>query len=125
MGTKADTSRVVDMRVAKSQQKCSVSLASPLRHHPVAFQNILIRAKLSEYHTGYRAFSREVLEKLNLTGNSDDFVFDNQILAQAAMFGFWFVRVPKSGGGRIEFTVKTVAPHAVSQIDVPRVAFCE
>jgi hypothetical protein len=43
----------------------------------------------------------------------------------AAMFDFWFVRVPKSGGGRIEFTVKTAAPHAVFQIDVPRVAFCE
>ena len=44
---------------------------------------------------------------------------------QAAVFGFWFVRVPKSGGGRIEFTAKTSAPHAVVQIDVPRVAFCE
>ena len=43
--------------------------------------NILLGAKLSEYHTGYRAFSREVLEKLNLEHNSDDFVFDNQMLA--------------------------------------------
>ena len=45
-------------------------------------QNILITAKLSEYHTGYRAFSRELLESLPLEFNSDDFVFDNQMLAQ-------------------------------------------
>ena len=46
------------------------------------FQNVMIGAKLSEYHTGYRAFSREVLEKLNLQDNSDNFVFDNQMLSQ-------------------------------------------
>lgn len=45
-------------------------------------ENILLGAKLSEYHTGYRAFSRELLEKLPLAENSDDFVFDNQMLAQ-------------------------------------------
>jgi len=45
-------------------------------------ENILIGAKLSEYHTGYRAFSRELLERLPLESNSDDFVFDNQMLAQ-------------------------------------------
>ncbi|MBU0489871.1 MAG: glycosyltransferase family 2 protein [Bacteroidetes bacterium] len=45
-------------------------------------QNLIIRAKLSEYHTGYRAFSREVLEKINFEANSDDFVFDNQMLSQ-------------------------------------------
>jgi len=45
-------------------------------------QNILITAKLSEYHTGYRAFSRELLERLPLEVNSDDFVFDNQMLSQ-------------------------------------------
>ena len=43
-------------------------------------QNILVGEKLSEYHTGYRAFSREVLESLNFEANSDDFVFDNQII---------------------------------------------
>jgi len=53
-----------------------------------AFQNICLGIKLSEYHTGYRAFSREVLEALPLLENSDDFVFDNQMIAQAAMFGF-------------------------------------
>lgn len=47
-----------------------------------AAQNLLCGAKLSEYHTGYRAFSREVLESLPLLENSDDFVFDNQMLAQ-------------------------------------------
>ncbi len=46
------------------------------------FENIVMQAKLSEYHTGYRAFSRHLLESINLTGNSDDFVFDNQMLAQ-------------------------------------------
>jgi len=45
-------------------------------------ENLLLGAKLSEYHTGYRAFSRELLEKLPLEVNSDDFVFDNQMLAQ-------------------------------------------
>lgn len=53
-----------------------------------AFQNILINQKLSEYHTGYRGWSRKVLETLPLTANSDDFVFDNQMLAQATYFGF-------------------------------------
>jgi glycosyltransferase involved in cell wall biosynthesis len=47
-----------------------------------AAENMLLGAKLSEYHTGYRAFSREILEKLDLSKNSDDFVFDNQMLAQ-------------------------------------------
>ena len=46
------------------------------------FQNILIGEKLSEYHTGYRAFTKEVLEKINYSANSDDFVFDNQMLSQ-------------------------------------------
>ena len=51
-------------------------------------QNLLVGEKLSEYHTGYRAFSREVLERLPLEANSDDFVFDNQMLAQVMYFGF-------------------------------------
>jgi hypothetical protein len=50
-------------------------------------QNLLVGAKLSEYHTGYRAFSRRVLETLPLAANSDDFVFDNQMLVQALAFG--------------------------------------
>ncbi len=53
-----------------------------------AVENLLLGAKLSEYHTGYRAFSREVLESLPLLENSDDFVFDNQMLAQVLLAGF-------------------------------------
>jgi glycosyltransferase involved in cell wall biosynthesis len=53
-----------------------------------AFQNLLLGHKLSEYHTGYRAFSRNVLEQLPLEENSNDFLFDNQMLAQAIHFGF-------------------------------------
>lgn len=52
------------------------------------FENLMLGAKLSEYHTGYRAFSRKVLETLPLNENSDDFVFDNEMLAQAIYFGF-------------------------------------
>jgi glycosyltransferase involved in cell wall biosynthesis len=52
------------------------------------FENLMLGQKLSEYHTGYRAFSRKVLETLPLEENSDDFVFDNQMLAQIAYFGF-------------------------------------
>jgi glycosyltransferase involved in cell wall biosynthesis len=51
-------------------------------------ENILIGAKLSEYHTGYRAFSRELLLRLPLENNSDDFVFDNQMLTQIIWFGY-------------------------------------
>ncbi len=51
-------------------------------------ENILMGAKLSEYHTGYRGFSRELLERLPLEVNSDDFVFDNQMLAQILWFGY-------------------------------------
>ncbi len=50
-------------------------------------ENLLLGAKLSEYHTGYRAFSRDLLESLPLDVNSDDFVFDNQMLAQIIWFG--------------------------------------
>jgi hypothetical protein len=53
-----------------------------------ATQNWLLGQKLSEYHTGYRAFSRAVLETLPLEGNSNDFIFDNQMLCQAIRAGF-------------------------------------
>src|SRR5436189_3258659 len=56
-------------------------------------ENILIGAKLSEYHTGYRAFSRELLRKLPLEANSDDFVFDNQMLAQIVWQGYTIAEV--------------------------------
>ncbi len=52
------------------------------------FQNIMLRQKLSEYHTGYRAFSKEVLDAVNYEANSDDFVFDNQMLAQIFFKGY-------------------------------------
>ncbi len=51
-------------------------------------ENLLLGAKLSEYHTGYRAFSAEILRRLELAANSDDFVFDNQMLAQILWHGF-------------------------------------
>jgi len=51
-------------------------------------QNILMNQKLSEYHTGYRAFSAEVLRNINFMANSDDFVFDNQMLAQICYAGY-------------------------------------
>jgi glycosyltransferase involved in cell wall biosynthesis len=52
------------------------------------FQNILMSQKLSEYHSGYRAFSKEIFEKINIEANSDDFIFDNQMLAQIFFAGF-------------------------------------
>jgi glycosyltransferase involved in cell wall biosynthesis len=51
-------------------------------------ENLLLGAKLSEYHTGYRAFARNLLERLPLEANSDDFVFDNQVLAQVIALGW-------------------------------------
>ena len=51
-------------------------------------ENLLLGAKLSEYHTGYRAFARDLLERLPIDSNSDDFVFDNQVLAQVIWFGY-------------------------------------
>ncbi len=56
-------------------------------------ENILIGAKLSEYHTGYRAFSRELLEKLPIENNSDDFVFDNQMVTQVIWMGYMVAEI--------------------------------
>jgi len=53
-----------------------------------SIENLLLGAKLSEYHTGYRAFAKEVLMKLPILENSDDFVFDNEMIAQAIHFGY-------------------------------------
>ncbi|MDP4148429.1 MAG: glycosyltransferase family 2 protein [Bacteroidota bacterium] len=52
------------------------------------FENVLLRQKLAEYHTGYRAFSRQVLERIDYAGNSEDFVFDNQMLSQIIYLGY-------------------------------------
>lgn len=56
-------------------------------------QNILMNQKLSEYHTGYRAYSREILEMIDYNSNSDDFVFDNQILAQILYKGYFAAEI--------------------------------
>jgi len=58
-----------------------------------AIENLLIGAKLSEYHTGYRAFSKELLEKISFSHNSDDFVFDNQMLTQIIWYGYTIAEV--------------------------------
>jgi len=58
------------------------------------FENILLGQNLSEYHTGYRAYSRRVLETINWRENSDDFAFDAQFLAQAIFFGFKIAEIP-------------------------------
>ncbi|TVR84549.1 MAG: glycosyltransferase family 2 protein, partial [Chitinophagaceae bacterium] len=52
------------------------------------FQNILVQQKLSEYHTGYRGFSTAVLKDINFSGNSDDFIFDNEMLSQIIFKGY-------------------------------------
>ena len=57
------------------------------------FQNILMGQKLSEYHTGYRAFSKEVLQSMNFSNNSDDFVFDNEMIAQIFYKGYEIAEV--------------------------------
>jgi hypothetical protein len=56
-------------------------------------ENVLLGGKLSEYHTGYRAFSRQVLDQVSWIRNSDDFVFDNQMLAQILWHGFTIAEV--------------------------------
>jgi glycosyltransferase involved in cell wall biosynthesis len=56
-------------------------------------ENLLVGAKLSEYHTGYRAFSKELLERLPLENNSDDFVFDNQMLTQIIWLGYTIAEI--------------------------------
>lgn len=58
-----------------------------------AFENFMTGAKLSEYHTGYRAFSRELLEKISIENFSDDFIFDNQMLAQILWLGYTIAEV--------------------------------
>jgi glycosyltransferase involved in cell wall biosynthesis len=58
-----------------------------------ATQNLLVNHKLSEYHTGYRAFSKEVLEQINFNDNSDDFIFDNQMLSQIIYANFGIAEI--------------------------------
>ena len=56
-------------------------------------QNLLLNQKLSEYHTGYRAFNREAIEAIDIASNSDDFVFDNEMTAQIFWAGFEIAEV--------------------------------
>jgi glycosyltransferase involved in cell wall biosynthesis len=102
-----------------------------------AFQNLFLGVKLSEYHTGFRAFSKDVLQTLPLLENSDDFVFDNQMIAQAVMFGFRigeiscptkyfkeassinFRRSTKYGIGVLQTTAGFVA-HKMGLVKLPR-----
>jgi hypothetical protein len=58
-----------------------------------AIENLMTGAKLSEYHTGYRAFSSELLEKVSFDQFSDDFIFDNQMIAQILWFGYTIAEV--------------------------------
>jgi hypothetical protein len=76
------------------------------------FQNIFMNQKLSEYHTGYRAFSGNVLRSINYNINSDDFVFDNQMLAQICFAGFEIA----------EITCPTKYFDEASSINIPRSA---
>lgn len=78
-------SRILGMGARKGGMPLYKYIANRLL---TAFQNLLIGEKLSEYHTGYRAFSKEVLTSINLEINSDDFVFDNQMLSQIVYAGF-------------------------------------
>jgi glycosyltransferase involved in cell wall biosynthesis len=74
------------------------------------FQNVMMNQKLSEYHSGYRAFSRNVLKSINYNDNSDDFVFDNQMIAQIFYAGFEIA----------EITCPTKYFEEASSINIPR-----
>jgi glycosyltransferase involved in cell wall biosynthesis len=75
--------------LGKGALKGGMPLIKYLANRGLTFiQNVMMNAKLSEYHIGYRAFSREVLEKINYNANSDNFVFDNQMLTQIWYAGY-------------------------------------
>lgn len=75
--------------LGKGARKGGMPLYKYVANRALTFiQNLLVGYKLSEYHTGYRAFSREVLEGINFENNSDDFVFDNQMLSQIIHAGY-------------------------------------
>jgi len=78
-------SRILGKGAVKGGMPCYKYIANRIL---TFFQNIMLNQKLSEYHTGYRAFSRKVLETINYEINSDDFIFDNQMLAQICHAGF-------------------------------------
>jgi len=78
-------SRILGNKALKGGMPCYKYIANRFL---TTTENLLIKQNLSEYHTGYRAFSAEVLEKIPLLENSDDFVFDNEMLLQTMYFGF-------------------------------------
>jgi len=83
-------SRILSGGALRGGMPCYKYIAN---RHLTFVQNLFTGMKLSEYHTGYRAFTREVLETLSLEHNSDDFVFDNQMLMQIDIFGFRIAEV--------------------------------
>lgn len=87
-------------------------------------QNILIDEKLSEYHTGYRAFARKVLETINYHGNSDDFVFDNQMLSQILYAGFEIAEITCPTKYFEEASSINFKRSVVYGIGVLKVSFC-
>jgi glycosyltransferase involved in cell wall biosynthesis len=89
-----------------------------------AVENLLVGQKLSEYHTGYRAFSRRLLEALPLGENADGFVFDNEVLIQAAFFGFNIAEVTCPTSYQPEASSIGMSQSVVYGVGVLRVA-CE
>jgi glycosyltransferase involved in cell wall biosynthesis len=87
-------------------------------------QNLLINYKLSEYHTGYRAFNREVLQSINYNGNSDDFVFDNEMLSQIVYAGFDIAEVTCPTKYFEEASSINFQRSATYGMGVLRVSFC-
>ena len=80
--------------LGKGARKGGMPLYKYISNRGLTFaQNVLINQKLSEYHTGYRAYSREVLETVNYEANSDDFIFDNEIVSQIFMAGFQIAEI--------------------------------
>ena len=90
-------------------------------------QNMLMGAKLSEYHTGYRAFTRKVLETVPIERNSDDFVFDNQMLSQIHFMGFTHCRGHLPGqvlrGGVVHQLPTKLALRPRLPVDGPAISF--
>jgi glycosyltransferase involved in cell wall biosynthesis len=87
------------------------------------FENVLLRQKLAEYHTGYRAFSREILERINYGINSEDFVFDNQMLSQIIYLGYEIAEITCpthyfEGASSINFRRSVVYGLGVLQVSI-------
>jgi glycosyltransferase involved in cell wall biosynthesis len=88
------------------------------------FQNIVIGEKLSEYHTGYRSFSKEVLRKINYHANSNDFIFDNQMLSQILYAGFEIAEITCPTKYFAEASSISLMRSIVYSLGVINVSFC-